>query len=145
MFVNNTSPVNGRSTGTQIQLSLLSNSFSHAYNPDSPLDQQNIPATIDNAFYVMNTMHDFSYRYGFQEDAANFQLDNFGKGGEGSDPVQVSIRDGEDVNNAVFFTPPDTVSPIAKFFFFQRGGVSNTNLIYVFEVGSDGFSAAGCP
>lgn len=137
MFVNNISPTNGRSTGTQTQLSLLSNSFSHAYNPDSPLDQQNIPATIDNAFYVMNTMHDFSYRYGFQEDAANFQLDNFGKGGEGSDPVQVSIQDGEDVNNAVFFTPPDTISPIAKFFFFQQGGVSTSDLMYSVDVRSD--------
>jgi len=32
-------------------------------------------------------MHDWSYLYGFNEEAGNFQLNNWGKGGEGNDYV----------------------------------------------------------
>jgi Fungalysin metallopeptidase (M36) len=37
-------------------------------------------------------MHDLSYQYGFTEDAGNFQSDNFGRGGEDSDPVIVECQ-----------------------------------------------------
>jgi len=57
----------------------------------------------------MNVMHDFSYRYGFTESAFNFQLDNFGKGGQGRDRVLISVQDASGTNNANFATPPEYV------------------------------------
>ena len=49
-------------------------------------------------------VHDITYNYGFDENAGNFQIDNFGKGGLDSDPVLIDRFVG---NNAVFSTPPD--------------------------------------
>ena len=57
----------------------------------------------------MNVMHDLSYRYGFTESAFNFQLDNFGKGGQGRDRVLISVQDASGTNNANFATPPEYV------------------------------------
>ena len=52
-------------------------------------------------------MHDFTYRYGFTEEAFNFQLSNFGKGGKENDRVLVSVQDASGVNNANFATPAE--------------------------------------
>jgi len=52
-------------------------------------------------------LKDIMYRYGFTETAFNFQQNNFGKGGEGSDRVLVSIQDSSGTNNANFATPPE--------------------------------------
>ncbi|KAI9599470.1 Fungalysin metallopeptidase-domain-containing protein [Syncephalis fuscata] len=37
-------------------------------------------ASVTNLFYVVNSLHDFFYKYGFNEVAGNFQANNFGKG-----------------------------------------------------------------
>lgn len=105
IFINGSTTLNG----SQIPKDINNNGvFNHPYDPDEPLDLKNLDATIDNAFYVMNVMHDFSYRYGFQESAGNFQADNLGRGkGRSRDPVQVSIHDFTGVNNAQFSTPPE--------------------------------------
>ena len=42
-------------------------------------------ASVVNLFYWLNYMHDFSYRFGFDEAAGNFQRNNYGKGGLGND------------------------------------------------------------
>ncbi len=44
-------------------------------------------ASISQLFYTVNTVHDTHYRYGFDEQAGNFQEDNFGLGGDDGDPV----------------------------------------------------------
>ena len=44
-------------------------------------------AAITNLFYWMNRAHDLHYQYGFDEQAGNFQMNNFGRGGAGGDPV----------------------------------------------------------
>ena len=44
-------------------------------------------ATGTNLFYIINFAHDFFYPLGFDEAHGNFQVDNFGRGGTGSDPV----------------------------------------------------------
>lgn len=72
-----------------------------------PTTATNIDAARINAFYVINTVHDFSYRYGFTEDAFNFQDNNFDKGGQGGDSVLMSVHDASGLNNANFATPPE--------------------------------------
>jgi len=71
-------------------------------NPRKYLD-----AAITNLFYVNNIIHDLFYQYGFNEESGNFQENNFGKGGIGSDPVIANAQDGSGYNNANFATPPD--------------------------------------
>ncbi|CAE6483433.1 unnamed protein product [Rhizoctonia solani] len=82
--------------------------YHYPYDPSQePEVKQNVDAAVVNAFYVVNAMHDLTYRYGFTEEAFNFQADNFGKGGQGGDPVLVSVQDGSGTNNANFLTLPD--------------------------------------
>ncbi|KAM5541576.1 hypothetical protein V8D89_004766 [Ganoderma adspersum] len=73
----------------------------------APTTKNNLAAAITNGFYIVNTVHDISYLYGFTEKAYNFQNDNFGKGGTGGDRVRVSIQNTQGVDNAYFSTPPD--------------------------------------
>lgn len=85
-------------------------------------------ATVTQMFYHTNTMHNFLYSLGFTEQWRNFQVDNFGRGGNGNDPVKAEARDGYGDgsqklcfdsngtpilcrNNANFGTPGDGVSP----------------------------------
>src|SRR6185437_14442103 len=44
-------------------------------------------AAVTNLFYWVNRAHDLHYQYGFDEQAGNFQADNFGRGGVGGDPL----------------------------------------------------------
>ena len=59
----------------------------------------NLDAARTNAFYVVNTVHDISYVYGFTEAGFNFQNNNFGKGGAGNDRVTISVQDANGINN----------------------------------------------
>ncbi|KAG0696364.1 Fungalysin metallopeptidase-domain-containing protein [Suillus ampliporus] len=69
--------------------------------------QAHIDATVTQLFYTSNMFHDLFYRYGFTEEAGNFQQYNFGRGGEESDAVITNAQDGSGFNNANFMTPPD--------------------------------------
>lgn len=64
-------------------------------------------AAVTQLFYANNFLHDFSYRYGFDEMAGNFQANNYGKGGLGDDPIMANAQDGSGYNNANFSAPPD--------------------------------------
>ena len=85
-----------------------------------PVDNQNVAAT--NLFYMNNIMHDFSYRYGFNEAAGNYQENNYtGLGSEtdyvealgqfgANNTVQCGAEAGggtECINNASFSPPSD--------------------------------------
>lgn len=79
---------------------------------DFALDLTQAPSTYKDAsvtqlFYWCNFMHDRMYEMGFTESAGNFQLNNFGRGGAGNDPVQADAQDGSGTNNANFSTPAD--------------------------------------
>ncbi|KAH9275813.1 hypothetical protein BASA83_001616 [Batrachochytrium salamandrivorans] len=74
----------------------------------------NIAASAVNAFYVVNMFHDIMYQYGFNEQAGNFQYDNFGKGGKDRDDIEVYIHHNGFTNNAECFTPPDGQHGIIK-------------------------------
>ncbi|KAI9592652.1 Fungalysin metallopeptidase-domain-containing protein [Syncephalis fuscata] len=59
---------------------------------DFPFDSKkgpkdNVDAAITNLFYMVNTLHDLFYRYGFNEKAGNFQEDNGKNGGKGGDAI----------------------------------------------------------
>ena len=87
----------------------------------SPSDYSNIRAGIDNLFYWNNIMHDISYQYGFDEAAGNFQADNLGRGGAGSDYVNAFALDGSGINNANFYAPPDGENGIMRMYQFNSG------------------------
>jgi hypothetical protein len=75
-----------------------------------------IDASVTNLFYWNNILHDVMYQYGFDEAAGNFQLNNYGNGGAGNDPVQADSQDGSGTDNAQFGTPPDGFQPRMEMF-----------------------------
>lgn len=79
-----------------------------------------LPAATTNLFYWNNIMHDVWYQYGFTEAAGNFQENNYGNGGAGSDSVNADAQDGSGTNNANFATPPDGSNPRMQMFLFTN-------------------------
>lgn len=92
-------------------------------------------ATITQLFYYTNDIHDWLYGYGFDEASGNFQVNNFGRGGAGGDPVLAEAHDGIDfgcqdnanppnaircANNANFATPADGNSPRMQMYLWIR-------------------------
>ncbi len=75
-----------------------------------------IEASTVNLFYWNNIMHDVWYQYGFDEDSGNFQENNYGNGGAGSDSVNADAQDGSGTNNATFGTFPDGQNPRMQMF-----------------------------
>jgi len=78
-------------------------------------------AAIANLFFWNNRLHDLYYRLGFDEASGNFQVNNFGLGGAGNDPVLADAQDNRDPNtpslcNANFGTPADGTSPRMQMF-----------------------------
>ncbi len=71
---------------------------------------QSEDASITSLFYWNNIIHDVMYQYGFDEESGNFQENNYGNGGNGSDSVtangQISVW-----CNATFGTPNDGSNP----------------------------------
>lgn len=74
-----------------------------------PSDPSNLDASITNAFYLANMVHDIAYKYGFTESAFNFQETNLKNGGKGGDRVHLSVQDKGGLDNANFATPPEYV------------------------------------
>ena len=73
--------------------------------PQRPYTQ--IEPAVTNLFYWNNIIHDLWYQYGFNEDAGNFQVNNYGNGGLGGDPIRAEALDGSATNNAIFGTAAD--------------------------------------
>ena len=75
-----------------MQQSTGTDNFNFPYdNSKEATSDLNWKAALTNAFYIVNTMHDFSYRYGFTESMFNFQGGNFKKGGKENDAVLVTL------------------------------------------------------
>ncbi|KAJ6587531.1 Fungalysin metallopeptidase-domain-containing protein [Mycena vulgaris] len=95
--------------------------FNYPADPNQePTTPGNLDAARVNAFYVVNTVHDIAYRYGFTEEAFNFQFDNLGHGGTENDMVLISVQDASGTNNANFATPPDGQSGQMRMFLFTK-------------------------
>ncbi|CAE6455709.1 unnamed protein product [Rhizoctonia solani] len=104
---NNVIAFKSTSSATTSQSS-ATNNYDYAYNSAvAPTTSPNIDAARTNAFYVANMVHDFTYRYGFDEAAYNFQNDNNGKGGKGNDRIQLYAQDTSGTNNAYFTSSAD--------------------------------------
>ncbi len=67
--------------------------------------------TVTQLFYICNWFHDELYLLGFNEQAGNFQDDNFGRGGEAFDRVRGEGQDSSGTDNANFTTPADGMRP----------------------------------
>ncbi len=94
---------------------------------DFPMDLSAEPETYREAavtqlFYTNNMMHDLAYAYGFDEEAGNFQQNNYGRGGEGGDYVNAHAQDGGSVNNASFAAPPDGINGTMQMYLWSGGG-----------------------
>jgi hypothetical protein len=82
----------------------------------------NTAASAETAlFFSVNFAHDFFYDLGFDEAAGNFQVDNFGRGGTGGDPIKAIAR-AAGRNNATFQPMPEGTSPIISMFLFDGLG-----------------------
>ncbi|WP_339611023.1 M36 family metallopeptidase, partial [uncultured Planktosalinus sp.] len=87
---------------------------------DFPLDLNDNPvnsesAIISNLFYWNNIIHDVMYFYGFDEASGNFQENNYGNGGAGSDSVNAEAQNAGNCN-ANFGTPADGSNPRMQMF-----------------------------
>jgi fungalysin metallopeptidase (M36)/PA domain-containing protein/fungalysin/thermolysin propeptide len=93
--------------------------YDFTQEPVASVDQQK--ASITNAFYTVNWLHDYWYDSGFDEAAGNAQLSNYGRGGEEGDPMRVEVHDnflGGARNNANMSTPADGLRPRMQLFTF---------------------------
>jgi len=103
------------SDGVDAPVAGVNRVFDFSYNPYNPNDGTgDDPTTADHRngsvvqlFYICNWFHDEMYRLGWTETAFNFQDDNFGRGGNGSDSVRCEAQDSSGFNNANFSTPSD--------------------------------------
>lgn len=91
--------------------------FNLPQNPNSFID-----GAITNLFYMNNMMHDIMYQYGFNEEAGNFQFNNYGNPGNPGDFVFADAQDGSGTNNANFSTPPDGGAPRMQMFLWSPPG-----------------------
>ena len=70
-------------------------------------------------------MHDFSFKYGFDEKAGNFQEKNYIESFGDGDYVRAEAIDdanGDGVNNASFGTPEDGSNGSMSMYVWERGG-----------------------
>lgn len=95
--------------------------FDFPFNPDLE-PEGNLEAAVTNLFYMNNMIHDITYRFGFDEEAGNFQVNNYGKGGLGNDAVSAQAIDGSGTDNANFATPPDGSSGRMQMYTWSRQG-----------------------
>ncbi|MET0387614.1 MAG: M36 family metallopeptidase [Polyangiales bacterium] len=113
-----------------------------ARSPDA--DSEQIKAAVTQIFFTNNWLHDYWYDSGFNEAAQNAQESNYGRGGEGNDPIlaeaQDSAEDGAS-NNANMSTFSDGRSPRMQMYVWS--GLPNrafeTSPAITFE---DGFGSA---
>ena len=109
---------------TNVATASSTDSFIYTSDPSqAPTVTANVNAAIVNAFYVVNSIHDISYLYGFTEAAFNFQNDNQGKGGKGNDRVTISVQDSAGTDNADFSTPADGTSGRMRMFLWDLTNV----------------------
>ncbi|MEZ4859392.1 MAG: M36 family metallopeptidase [Flavobacteriaceae bacterium] len=121
--------------------------FDQNYSVATPYEE----AAITNLFYWNNIIHDVMYIYGFDEAAGNFQENNYGNGGLGSDSVNSEAQDGSGTCNANFGTPPDGGNPTMQMYVCGNKDGDFDNLVIFHEYGhgisnrlTGGPAQAGC-
>jgi hypothetical protein len=109
--------------------------FDFAFTPDLA-PSVNMDAALTNMFYQTNVVHDYLYHLGFDEQAGNFQQNNYGNGGLGEDYVLGEGFDGSGTNNANFSTPPDGSAPRMQMYLWN----SVPEACQAVSIVSDGFT-----
>nr|MDQ3281017.1 M36 family metallopeptidase [Acidobacteriota bacterium] len=109
----------------------LGTTVSSPYNFTSVFSATSAPTTttnrnvaVQNLFYFNNFMHDTLYKAGFVESEANFQTNNFSRGGSGADAVNAEAHDGSGYNNANFSTPRDGMNPRMQMYLWKHAEVA---------------------
>ncbi|EDM44670.1 hypothetical protein SCB49_13900 [unidentified eubacterium SCB49] len=92
-------------------------------------------AAITNLFYWNNVIHDVMFEYGFDAKSGNFQENNYGEGGEGSDSVNAEAQDNSGECNANFGTPPDGSNPTMQMYTCNDKDGDYDSLVIVHEYG----------
>lgn len=101
--------------------------FPYSINNEASLNRD---AAVTNLFYMNNFMHDFTYRYGFDEDSGNFQSKNYhGPAFKANDHVIAQGQDGSGTNNANFATPPDGFNGQMQMFVWVGQGAKYLNVL----------------
>ncbi len=71
-------------------------------------------ASITQAFYWINVLHDVLYVHGFDEAAGNYQENNYGNGGLGGDAVIAEIQKDSGMCGGTFNAVPDGAAPTLR-------------------------------
>lgn len=103
-----------------------------------PSTTGNKAVSVQNLFYLNNVIHDILYAKGFDEAAGNFQVDNFGKGGLGGDPVLAEAQDGGGTDNANFATPSDGKKPRMQMYLWSGSGPTHEVVVNSASYGAKG-------
>jgi len=94
--------------------------FDYTYNHGkSASDPTNMQSSLVGMFFHVNWLHDRWYEAGFDEASGNAQLDNYGRGGIGGDPVLAEGLDFSGTDNANMSTPADGASPRMQMYEFM--------------------------
>lgn len=111
----------------------------------------NQSAALTNLFYWNNLVHDMWANYGFDEASGNFQEENYGGQGTGSDYVRAEAQDGGGTCNANMATPADGGNPRMQMYLCNGRDGDFDNGVVVHEYGhgisnrlTGGRSQAGC-
>ncbi|MEM7282818.1 MAG: M36 family metallopeptidase, partial [Pseudomonadota bacterium] len=105
------------------------NLFDYTYNPAllPGANNNQIQATIVQAFYTINYLHDWFYDAGFNEVSGNTQFSNFGRGGLGNDAIRVEVQDYNVSNNANASVPQDGSAPRIQMGLFANDSILDVN------------------
>ncbi|MBK9259751.1 MAG: M36 family metallopeptidase [Polyangiaceae bacterium] len=104
--------------------------FDRTYDTSlSPTSSQNqTMAAVTQLFYVNNYLHDYWYDSGFDEAAGNAQVNNFGRGGAGNDPLKAEAQDYSGTNNANMQAMGDGQSPIMQMYVWSAASSGSASL-----------------
>lgn len=104
--------------------------FTAKFDP-SKTPKENRNASSVHLFYLLNKVHDVTYRYGFTEIgtakiilAGNFQRSNLGRGGKENDRVEVSNQNPDDHDTSNFASPPDGQAGLMNMYLFTNHWVN---------------------
>jgi extracellular elastinolytic metalloproteinase len=93
-----------------------------------PSYEEDVDTAVTNLFYHHNLFHDYYYNLGWTEPAGNMQVNNFGKGGSGGDPIlglaqAGALTGGEPLytgrDNAYMLTLPDGLPSWSGMFLWE--------------------------
>ena len=112
--------------------------FDFPYNLNASVESNTDAATV-NLFYVVNSMHDFYYHYGFDEAAGNFQAMNYSGMGHGGDYILAQSQDSYQtgiVDNANFTAPLDGQPGRMQMYLWSRSVGGGSKYLEVLEPAS---------